>query len=74
MTPIVNGLEDEFEGQATVVSLNVGEVENEELQQEYGLRGHPTFVILDEEGQIAQRLIGPQTAVALRDALELVIP
>ena len=61
MTPIVDGLESDFAGQARVLQLDANETENAQLQQQYGLRGHPTFVVLDGNGRVTQTFIGPQT-------------
>ena len=69
MTPIVNGLEEEFAGQVAVVSLNAAEVANEELMQSYGLRGHPSFAVLDENGRVSQTYFGPQEQETLRIAI-----
>jgi thioredoxin-like negative regulator of GroEL len=69
MTPIVDGLESEFKGQAMVYQLNADEGENALMQQQFGLRGHPTFVVLDGNGRALQTFIGPQTTAVLREAL-----
>lgn len=74
MMPIVNGLEEEFAGQIEVVRLNAAEKENEELMQSYGLRGHPSFVVLDENGRISQTYFGPQEAETLRTAVQNTLP
>ena len=73
MEPIVNGLENEFANDASVIQLNADETENARLQQQYGMRGHPTFAVLDMNGQLAQTLIGPQTTEVLREALTAVV-
>ena len=73
MKPIVDGLEGEFAGRATVLQLNADEPGNARLLQEYGLRGHPTFVVLDDDGRAAQTFIGPQTTEVLREALTAVM-
>lgn len=73
MAPIVDGLRVEFEGQVKVQQLDAAESDNERLQQKYGLRGHPTFVVLDENGRAVQTFIGPQTADVLREAITAVI-
>jgi len=73
MTPIVDGLKNEFAGQVNVSQLNAEEANNARLQQQYGLRGHPTFVLLDENGRSAQTFIGPQTEEILREAITTVI-
>jgi thioredoxin-like negative regulator of GroEL len=69
MTPIVNGLGEEFEGQVVVVQLDAGQKDNAELQSQLDLRGHPTFVVLDGQDLVVQRFIGPQTEAALRQAI-----
>ena len=71
MTPIVDGLENEFAGHATVLQLNADETENAQLQQQFGLRGHPTLVVLDGNSRPAQTFIGPQTEVVLHEALTI---
>ncbi|HID50544.1 MAG TPA: hypothetical protein EYP41_00705 [Anaerolineae bacterium] len=73
MTPIVNGLEEEFDAEITVVRLNAAEPENVELQQGFGLRGHPAFAILDENGRTTETFFGPQSEETLRAALTAVV-
>lgn len=73
MMPIVNGLEEEFAGQINVLRLNAVETENEELMQSYGLRGHPSFVVLDENGRVSQTYFGPQNEDMLRTAVQSAI-
>lgn len=70
MAPIVDGLSDEFAGRATVQQLSAAEQANAELQAQYDVRGHPSFVILDGEGRVVQRFFGPQTEETLHLALE----
>lgn len=70
----MDGLEAEYAGRAAVISLNAAEPANERLQQSYAVRGHPSAVILDSEGQVTQRYFGVETAVTLRAALNDVIP
>jgi thioredoxin-like negative regulator of GroEL len=72
MAPIVDGLSDEFEGRAAVLQLNAQERANEELQAQYDVRGHPSFVTLDGDGRVIERFFGPQAEEALRQALEQV--
>lgn len=72
MQPIVDGLETEFEEQVTVIRLNVAEETNAQLHQQYGLRGHPAFVVLDGDGHVTVQFLGPQTAETLREAMTFV--
>jgi putative thioredoxin len=73
MTPIVDGLENDFAGLITVLQLDANQPENAQLQQQYGLRGHPTFVVLDMNGRPVQTFIGPQPEEILREAITAVI-
>jgi hypothetical protein len=70
MTPVVNGLEDEFGTQINVVRLNAVGSDVVALQSQYGLRGHPSFAVLDERGTVVERYFGPQSAETLRAALQ----
>ena len=72
MMPIVDGLEDDFKGQVSVLQLNAGQATNARLQAQYGLRGHPSFAIIDKNGRIIERYFGPQSEKVLRDAVEIV--
>jgi hypothetical protein len=72
MEPIVNGLEDEFAGEVNVVRLKADTPETIPLQERYGGRGHPFFVVIDSDGQVTERFFGPQTAVTLRQAMTAV--
>jgi thioredoxin-like negative regulator of GroEL len=69
MMPIVDGLEREFMDQAAVLQLDANEAENGRLQQQFGMRGHPSFVVLDGDGRALQTFIGPQTEEILHEAL-----
>jgi thioredoxin-like negative regulator of GroEL len=73
MTPIVNGLAAEFEGQVTIHQLDAADPANVQLQSEYGLRGHPSFVVLDADGRSVQTFLGPQSEEALRQAITSVV-
>jgi thioredoxin-like negative regulator of GroEL len=73
MTPIVDGLAVEFEGKVSIVQLDAAQAANATLQDQWGLRGHPSFVVLDEDGRATERFFGPQPDVVLRQAIEAVV-
>ena len=73
MMPIVDGLGEEFEGQVSVVQLNTAQKANARLQNQWSLRGHPSFALLDDEDSVVQRFFGPQAEAGLREAMESVI-
>jgi protein-disulfide isomerase-like protein with CxxC motif len=70
MVPIVNGLDEEFEGKMSVIQLNAAVEANEKLQNQWGLRGHPTFALVDANDSVVQLLFGPQPEAVLREAME----
>ncbi len=70
MTPIVNGLANEYENEITIYQLNAAEREVSLLQQQYEVRGHPSFVILRQNGEVAARYLGPQDEHVLRGAID----
>ncbi|HEX6384741.1 MAG TPA: hypothetical protein VF177_08740 [Anaerolineae bacterium] len=73
MMPIVDGLEADFEGNVAVFRLTADQAENARLQAQYGLRGHPSFAVVDGHGRISQTFVGPQTAETLRAAMAAVV-
>jgi len=66
----VDGLESEFTGEINFYRLNVEIPANEQIQQSYGLRGHPSAVILSKDGVVVKRYFGAETAVILRPVLQ----
>ena len=72
MIPIVDRLGEEFEGRVSALQLDAAEAINARLQAEFGLRGHPSFVVLDNEDRVIQRFFGPQTDMVLRQSMEAV--
>ncbi len=73
MMPIVNGLDEEFEGRVSTFRLNAAEEANEKLQNQWDLRGHPTFALIDMNDRIVQKLFGPQPEAVLREAMETLV-
>jgi len=72
MNPIVDGIEAEFTGQVAVIRLNAIGTEMSQLMTSYGLRGHPSFVVLDRNNEVTQRFTGPQTEEVLREVMAAV--
>jgi len=70
MTPIVNGLEDEFSEWIFFTRLNAADgAEGEATFNRLSLPGHPSFVIFTPDGQEQQRLFG----VIEEEALQMMI-
>lgn len=55
--PIVDGLETDYGDRMAFQRLNAAR-EGQPLFQRYNLRGHPAYVILDEQGDVVWRLVG----------------
>ena len=70
MVPIVNGLEEEFTGRVAVYRLDAEIPENAALQASYGVRGHPSLVVLDADNRVHERFFGTPPVAALQAALQ----
>ena len=70
MTPVVNGLETTFGEQVEIRSLDAASGQGRSVFQNYGLPGHPSYVILDPQGEVLWSAFGPQSAGALEDVVE----
>lgn len=69
MSPIVDRLELEFADQIIFDRLNAAEPDNEQKMADYAVRGHPSIIVLDGQGQVAYRFFGPQARETVRDAI-----
>jgi thioredoxin-related protein len=56
--PIVDGIEKDLEGTARVIRLSVVSELGSQVAQRYGVRGVPTIVVLDGEGQVVAQSTG----------------
>lgn len=70
MAPIVAALKSECEAhQLPVLQVNLSKPENQRYISQFGLRGVPTFLAYDAEGQLQARLVGEQTVSSLERTL-----
>lgn len=69
MTPVVNGLQTQFEAQIAFVSLNAAFGEGKNAFEAYQLLGHPSYVLLNPSGEVVWRAFGPQTDASLETAI-----
>lgn len=65
----MDGLERELEEQARVVRLSVLSHAGREVARRYGVRGVPTFLIFDGQGD----LVGRQVGFPDRDAIKALV-
>ena len=54
----MDGLERELEGQAQVLRLNAMDAVGRKLAMRYGVRGVPTFVLLNGAGEVVLKQVG----------------
>lgn len=70
MAPIVDGMEQSYGEQIAVKRINALEEDGPEIMQQYHIPGHPTTIIFNKAGRETQRLIGPQPAETIDEALQ----
>lgn len=68
--PVVNGLEEDFGDDLQVVRLNFNDSENDAAIAALGVRGHPTIVLLNGDGEIHRRWLGAATDDDLRPLVQ----
>ena len=56
--PIVDGIERDLEGRASVIRLSVVSEVGSRAAQQYGVRGVPTLIIFDGNGQVIETSVG----------------
>lgn len=66
MQPIVNGLEREFSTQLAFEQRDANSEDGKAAMRVYGLRAHPSYVIVAPDGQILWQFTGPLSVDALR--------
>ena len=54
----MDGLERELEGQARVVRLSILSKIGQKVAQRHGVRGVPTFLVFDNQGNLIERHVG----------------
>lgn len=64
--PVVDRLERDLEGQAQVLRLGVGSSVGRELAARYGVRGVPTFLLFDGDGEMVHYQVGRLDAARIK--------
>jgi hypothetical protein len=74
MQPIVNGIQSEFDEQIEIVSLNAADgAEGQAAFEFYGIRGHPTVMLIEPGGATAWTRTGFITQEELEQELQEVL-
>ena len=70
MTPIVDGLEETYSKDFTIVRVDIDTEQGKKLAREHGFIGQPTFMFFNSAGEQVRRLMGPQTAETMQLSIE----
>ena len=70
MKPIVDGLEAQYGNQITFEWIEANTGEGPVIMRAYRVQGHPTLLLLDQNGREINRLLGPQSAETVGQALQ----
>lgn len=70
LAPKIEEISAKYEGRAKIVKVNVDD--NQQLAQQYGIRGIPSLLFFDE-GQVANQLQGNQPKENIEQALDALI-
>lgn len=73
MTPIVNGLEEQYVDQIDFQLLDASLGEGKRLFDHFGLVGHPSYILLDSAGEERWRGIGPIEMNLLEGEISILI-
>ena len=69
MQPLVNGLEREFSEQLAFEQRDANTEDGQASLRAYGLRAHPSYVIVAPDGQVLWQFTGALSADALRQQM-----
>lgn len=58
MEPILNEVEKEYEGRAAIIFIDVWQKQNQEYIRRFGIRGIPTQIFFDKDGNEIERHVG----------------
>ena len=73
MQPIVDGLEAEYIESVEFERINASTNEGLALFDAYGLFGHPSYLILDETGEILWQSVGEQTGEFIENSIKALL-
>lgn len=70
----MDGLEEQYQGEVAFryIDANIGD--GPAMMDAYQIAGHPTILLYDAQGKEVARLLGPQPADVLEQALRQILP
>ena len=73
MKPILDGIEEKYGGDFTVVRINNATAEGREIARERGILGQPTLLFFDKTGQEVRKLMGFQSSQTLEKEIDRIL-
>lgn len=73
MQTVVNGLKGQYGAQVRFADLDYYDSKNRPLVQQFQVRGHPTFVLVDGQANIVKRWVGIAAQAEIESALKQAI-
>jgi hypothetical protein len=73
MQPIVDGLENNYQGTVEFVQINASTKEGLEIFNAYSLFGHPSYIIIDDTGEILWQSVGEQSEESIENVLNSIL-
>lgn len=69
MEPVVNGLEAELGAQVEFRRIDANGADGSAIFQSFGLRGHPSYVLLNPQSEILWQGLGEQTFESIQSEI-----
>jgi len=69
MQPIVDGLENNYQGTVEFKRINASTSAGLEIFNSYSLFGHPSYLILDDTGKVLWQSVGEQSEESIESIL-----
>ena len=69
MQPVVDGLENKYQETVNFVRINASTSEGLDIFNTYSLFGHPSYLILDDTGEVLWQSVGEQSVDIIESAL-----
>lgn len=69
MQPIVDGLEQAYSDEIAFKRINADKDDGPKIIKAYNILGHPTVLLIADDGRELARFVGPQSTETLKAAL-----
>ena len=69
--PVVDRLEQDLEGQAQVLRLSIWGALGRQMAARYGVRGVPTFLLFNGEGEMVHYQVGHLNSDRVKEQIDL---